>query len=101
MSKCTQIIDKKLAKKINDPRSLRIKATFSCVVRNLWSHPCQENWVKFKGVRPSIMPGLPTYLVQELNAGTVKEEEVSADSDYTWSRHFSPFNAQSTRTQSF
>ena len=29
----------------NYPRSLRIRATFSCYVRDLWSHPCPRNWL--------------------------------------------------------
>ena len=28
-----------------DPCSLQIKATLSCEVRSLWSHPCPDNWV--------------------------------------------------------
>ena len=34
------------AKHINDPLSSRLKATFSSVVRDLWSHLCPGNWVK-------------------------------------------------------
>ena len=62
---------KKRDKRINDPRSLRIKATFSCEVIHAPMHPCQETgwqWV----VWSCIIPGLATHLVQELNVGTVQ-----------------------------
>ena len=50
--------------------SSRIKATFSCEVRDPWSHPCEESW---EAIRCAVvyMPGLPTHLVQKLNTGTV------------------------------
>ena len=55
-------------KHIEDPRSLRLKATFSCK-GNPRIH-AQENRCQ-SGVRSSILPGLLTHLVQELNVGTV------------------------------
>ena len=39
-------------------------------IERLFMHPCQETGWQF-GVWSCIMPGLPRYLVQELNAGTV------------------------------
>ena len=65
---CTYTNRAHQAKHTNDPRSLQIKATFSCEVmhasmlrklggnRTVWSY---------------ILPGLPTHLVQELNVDTV------------------------------
>ena len=52
-------------KRINDPRSLQIKATFTCEVIDA----LETGWQS--GVWSWHMPGLPTHLVQELNVGTV------------------------------
>ena len=61
-------MSKRYAKYINDPRSLRIKATFSCeVIRGIHT---QKNGLQ-SGVRLCIMTGLAAHLVQELNVGTV------------------------------
>ena len=63
-------MSKRYAKYINDPRSLWIKATFSCKV-NRGIHT-QENGLQ-SGVRSCIMPGLAAHYVQELNVGTAHE----------------------------
>ena len=34
------------ARDTNDPLSFGVKATFSCEVRDLWSHPCPGHWVE-------------------------------------------------------
>ena len=60
-------MSKKYAKHINDPRSLRIKATFSCEVIHA-SMP-RTGWQS--GVRSWIMRRLPAYLMKELNDTTL------------------------------
>ena len=56
---------RKNVKHINDPRSLRIKATFSSKV----IHAHETGWQS--DMRLFIMSGLPMHLVEELNVGTV------------------------------
>ena len=59
---CQRLITcRKKAKHINDTDSLRIKATFSCGANR--TH--ETGWRS--GLRFCIMPGLPMYLVHELN----------------------------------
>ena len=50
--------------------SFRLKATICCTVSDLWSHLWPGNWME-SGVQSCTLPGMPTHLVQELNAGTL------------------------------